>query len=203
MLRIWTADVLQMNYGPETSEGVLQMMVLIHQKYCYLKLRRYWYFAWTNTFLDIFKMGIWIENKKNLHQELFWYCITSKADNTAKQWRYAWNTFCKWCNSWNPVFTPLPVLETNVALFIIHFAKQYKSSGKIHSAVQDISWPHSLAGHVDPRDSDLVKIVRFHIQEQGRSYWTPLKNLVKTSKNLMYHCFIAIAPSFHRHLFIA
>lgn len=80
------------------------------------------------------------------------------------------------------MFTPLPVLETNVALFIIHFAKQFKSSGKIHSAVHDISCAHSLAGYVDPRDSDLVKIVRFHIQEQERSCWKPLKNWLRQVK---------------------
>lgn len=93
---------------------------------------------------------------RNSHQNI----RTSKADNTAKQYRYAFNTFCKWCNSFNPVITPLPASETNFALYIIHLAKQYKSSGKIYSAAHAISWAHSLAGYGDPCDSVLVKNIK-------------------------------------------
>lgn len=111
-------------------------------------------------FSDIFEEGRWmgINNEckdhrlEELASELPRYCITSKADNTAKQFRYAFNTFCKCCQSFNPVITPLPASETNVALYIIHFAKQYKSSGKIHSAAHAVSWAHSLAGYVNPCD---------------------------------------------------
>nr|XP_034331422.1 integrase/recombinase xerD homolog [Crassostrea gigas] len=118
--------------------------------------------------MDIFKVGRWMginnESKdrrlEELASELPRYCITSKADNTAKQYRYAFNTFCKWCNSFNPLITPLPASETNVALYIIHLAKQYKSLGKIHSAAHAISWAHSLAGYVDPCDSILVKNIK-------------------------------------------
>lgn len=109
-------------------------------------------------------MGINNESKdrrlEELASELPRYCIASKADNTAKQYRYAFNTFCKWCNSFNPMITPLPASETNVALYIIHLAKQYKSLGKIHSAAHAISWAHSLAGYVDPCDSILVKNIK-------------------------------------------
>lgn len=102
-----------------------------------------------------------INNKSKDHRleeltsELPRYFITSKDDNTAKQYRYAFNTFCKWCNSFNPVITPLPASEINVALYIIHLAKQYKSS-----AEHAISWAHILAGYVNPCDSILVKNIK-------------------------------------------
>ncbi|XP_062621054.1 uncharacterized protein LOC134282664 [Saccostrea cucullata] len=118
--------------------------------------------------MDIFKVGRWTgincglqdHRLAELASELPRYCVTSKAENTAKQYRYAFNTFCKWCSSFNPGIQSLPASENNVALYIIHLAKQCKSSGTIHSAIHAISWAHSLAGYIDPCDSALVKTVK-------------------------------------------
>ncbi|XP_061166904.1 uncharacterized protein LOC133175804 [Saccostrea echinata] len=118
--------------------------------------------------MDIFKVGRWTGLNCGLQDhrlaefasELPRYCITSKAENTAKQYRYAFNTFCKWCSSFNPRIQSLPASENNIALYTIHLAKQYKSSGKIHSAIHAISWVHNLAGYIEPCDSALVKTIK-------------------------------------------
>lgn len=63
-------------------------------------------------------------------------------------------------------------------LYIIHLAKQYKSSGKIHSAAHAISWAHNLAGYVDPCDSVLVKNIKEGQSEKHQNLW-PKKNLLR------------------------
>ena len=84
----------------------------------------------------------------------------SKSENTAKNYRYAFNTFCRWCKGFKPEISSLPASDTHIALYIIHLAQDHKSSSVIHSSLQAISWAHSLAGFKDPCDSVLVKTTK-------------------------------------------
>ena len=88
------------------------------------------------------------------------YCLKSKADNTVKQYRYAFNTFCKWCKGFKTHICPLPASEHYVALYIIHLARNNQRSGSIESATHAISWAHTLAGYQDPCNSSLVRSVK-------------------------------------------
>ena len=97
---------------------------------------------------------------QNLHAELPFYCMKSKSDNTAKQYRYAFNIFCKWCNNFKTVISSLPASDTHVAMYLIHLAKTSKSASKIQCAIHAISWAHNLAGIQDPCESSLVQSVK-------------------------------------------
>lgn len=121
-------------------------------------------------FSDIFSVGRWkevlsrndnedqrISALKNAIPE---YCLKSKAKNTCKKYKYAFNAFCKWCSSFIPQISPLPASETNVAIYIIHLSTKFHSVAKIQEAVYSISWAHSLGDFKNPCDSTLVNSVK-------------------------------------------
>ena len=116
-------------------------------------------------FADVFSTGRWSKDKipqnealSNLAKCLPDYCLNSRADNTRKKYRYAFNSFCKWCNLFN--IKPLPASDYNVSLYLIHLQKKYNSFAKIDEAYYAIQWTHKLAGYVNPCDSFLCTSVK-------------------------------------------
>ena len=87
------------------------------------------------------------------------FCLAAKSKNTQKQYRYAFNAFCKWCFSVNITKT-LPASDTSVSAYLIHLTNIGKSSSSINEAFYAINWAHKLAGVVNPCDSDLVVTVK-------------------------------------------
>lgn len=88
------------------------------------------------------------------------YCLKSKAENTTKKYRYAFNNFSKWCKTFTPNINYLPATDVHVAIYLTYLAKTFKSSSKIEEATYAITWAHNMSGLYNPCDSDLVKFVR-------------------------------------------
>ena len=89
------------------------------------------------------------------------YCLQSKALNTQRKYRYAFDAWCNWCKTFsNQQIQALPASDYYVSLYIVHLSKTFKSSSKINEAVYAISWAHKLAGFSDPCQSFLVKSVK-------------------------------------------
>lgn len=87
------------------------------------------------------------------------FCLASKASNTQRQYKNAFNLFCKFCLSFNITLT-LPASDTSVSVYLIHLTNAGKSASTINEAFCVISWAHRLAGLADPCKSDLVKTIR-------------------------------------------
>ncbi|KAK3101897.1 hypothetical protein FSP39_007159 [Pinctada imbricata] len=125
------------------------------------------YFIFITHFSAIFTVGRWKDinvpedqQLAELTSQIPEYCLKSRADSTQKQYRYAFNEFCKWCTSFSCKVSSLPASDTSVSSYIIHLAKVSKSSSKIQAATHAISWAHKLAGLTDPCESSLVKLVK-------------------------------------------
>ena len=87
------------------------------------------------------------------------FCLASRAENTRRQYRYAFNYFCKWCFS-NSIFDTLPASEVVVSSYLIYLSNSHKSASSINEAFYAISWAHKLAGVQNPCVSDLVISVK-------------------------------------------
>ena len=87
------------------------------------------------------------------------FCLASRSDNTVRQYKYAFNSFCKWCLSHNITQT-LPSLDIYVSMYLIHLTNIGKSVSTINEAYYSISWAHRLAGDRHPCKSDLVFTVK-------------------------------------------
>ena len=123
-------------------------------------------------FLDIFSVGRWREiftssPKENprilaLKNDIPEYCLKSKAENTYKKYKYAFNinVFCKWCSSFEPRLVSLPATESTIAAYLIYLSKNLNSTAKIQEAVYPINWAHSLGGFQNPCESTLVRSVK-------------------------------------------
>ena len=85
--------------------------------------------------------------------------LASKANNTQRQYKNAFNLFCKFCLSFNITIT-LPASDTSVSVYLIHLTNAGKSASTINEAFCVISWAHRLTGLADPCKSDLVKTIR-------------------------------------------
>jgi hypothetical protein len=75
--------------------------------------------------------------------------LASKACNTRRQYKNAFNLFCKFCLSFNITLT-LPASDTSVSVYLIHLTNAGKSASTINEAFYAISWAHRLAGLADP-----------------------------------------------------
>jgi site-specific recombinase XerD len=87
------------------------------------------------------------------------FCLASRSNNTVRQYKYAINSFCKWCLSLNITQT-LTSLVIYAPMYLIHLTNIGKSVSTINEAYYNISWPHRLAGVKDPCKSDLVITVK-------------------------------------------
>ena len=76
------------------------------------------------------------------------FCLASRSDITVRQYKYAFNSFCKWCLSHNITKT-LPSLDIYVSMYLIHLTNIGKSVSTINEAYYNISWAHRLAGVKD------------------------------------------------------
>ena len=87
------------------------------------------------------------------------YCLQSKAENTCKKYKYAFNinVLCKWCSSFEPRLVSLPATESTIAAYLIYLSKNFNSTAKIQEAVYVIN---SLGGFQNPCDSTLVRSVK-------------------------------------------
>lgn len=129
-------------------------------------------------FSDVFSIGRWSKDfdyqhphLKNLAQCLPEFCLKSRADNTTKKYRYAFNKFCNWSNSFN--LNPLPASDNTVSLYLIHLCKNGNSVSIVDEAFYAISWSHKLAAFYDPCNSFLCKSV---IEGARRSFRHNIKN---------------------------
>ncbi|KAK3082563.1 hypothetical protein FSP39_021987 [Pinctada imbricata] len=111
---------------------------------------------WTSTLLDSRNMRD--QRLQELTSLLPSYCLKAKADNTRRQYRYAYKHFSDWCIS--HALTSLPASDHTVSMYIIHLAQTYSSAPKIEESTHAISWFHDLAGFTDPCQSNLVKQVK-------------------------------------------
>ena len=98
------------------------------------------------------------DNLSTLREKLPTFCLASRADNTRKNYKFAFNAWKKWC-VFNSV-SALPASDIHVSLYLIHLTESCKSSSKINEAFYAISWIHKLAGCKDPCESDLVVQVK-------------------------------------------
>ncbi|XP_071133514.1 uncharacterized protein [Mytilus edulis] len=87
------------------------------------------------------------------------FCLSSRAANTQRQYRYVFNAFCKWCLSINFSNT-LPASVISVASYLVYLTNIGKSTSSINEAFYAISWAHRLAGVENPCKSDLVISVK-------------------------------------------
>ena len=87
------------------------------------------------------------------------FCLASISNNTVRQYKYAINSFCKWCLSLNITHT-LTSLVIYAPMYLIHLTNIGKSVSTINVAYYNISWAHRLAGVKDPCKSDLVITVK-------------------------------------------
>lgn len=119
-------------------------------------------------FADIFDSGRWTKlrcsspNGDPLDRYLVQlpaFCLASRAENTQKQYKGAFNAFCKWSLSLN-IRQTLPFSDTQVSAYLIHLCNLGKSISTINEAYYAISWAHKLAGVEDPCKSDLVITVK-------------------------------------------
>jgi hypothetical protein len=124
-------------------------------------------FYWFTRFADVFKTGIW-SNLDNftaycaldyLKQQMSTFCLASRSDNTVRQYKYAFNSFCKWCLS-HTITQTLPSLDIYVSMYLIHLTNIGKSVSTINETYYSISWANRLAGDKNPCKSDLVITVK-------------------------------------------
>jgi hypothetical protein len=124
-------------------------------------------FYWFTRFADVFKTGIW-SNLDNftvngeldyLKQQMSTFCLASRSANIVRQYKYTFNSFCKWCLS-HKITQTLPSLDIYVSMYLIHLTNIGKSVSTINVAYYSISWAHRLAGVKDPCKSDLVITVK-------------------------------------------
>ena len=119
-------------------------------------------------FSDIFKTPLWTigsvrtEDRylTELSDSLPEFCLHSRALNTQKKYRYAYNSWHNWCLSLGQNIKPLPASDYYIALYLVHLTKANNSSSKIHEAIHAISLAHKLAGYSDPCHSSLVTSVK-------------------------------------------
>lgn len=98
-------------------------------------------------------------NLQDLRSQLPFFCLSSRADSTRRNYQYSFNAFCKWCFSHNITKT-LPTTEFYVSLYLVHLANLGKSTSTLNESVYAISWAHRLAGLENPCKSDLVISVK-------------------------------------------
>ena len=103
---------------------------------------------------EYFKTGRWINLAKStftypglqhLLDQMPAFCLASKASNTQRQYKNAFNLLCKFCLSFNITLT-LPASNTSVSVYLINLTNAGKSASTINEAVYAISWAHRLAG---------------------------------------------------------
>ena len=85
--------------------------------------------------------------------------LHSRADNTVKKYRYGFQKFRKWCESFNPVVTALPASDLHVSLYLAHLTNG-GSAAQIDEAITSIGWAHNVAGLSNPCLSSLVSSIR-------------------------------------------
>ncbi|CAC5388869.1 unnamed protein product [Mytilus coruscus] len=138
--------------------------------------------------LDIFSVGRWSSEILSPHQPLQnlakclpEFCLHSRAENTRKKYRYAFNNFCRWCNSFN--LNSLPASDYDVSLYLIHLCKKHKSASIVEGAYYAISWSHKLAGFADPCNSFLCTYIKEgvhrsigHYIKKCERYWPETVN---------------------------
>lgn len=98
------------------------------------------------------------DDLSNLTKSLPEFCLKSRADNTTRKYRYAFDRFCRWCTNYH--INPLPSSDFNVSLYLIHLRKKSNSVAKVDEAFYAIGWSHKLAGYVDPCNSFLCTPVK-------------------------------------------
>ena len=124
---------------------------------------------WVTHFSEVFKTRRWndIDSFRQsqspamqlLVDQIPSFCLSSRAANTQRQYRYVFNAFCKWCLSINFSNT-LPASVISVASYLVYLTNIGKSTSSINEAFYAISWAHRLAGVENPCKSDLVISVK-------------------------------------------
>ncbi|XP_071175685.1 integrase/recombinase xerD homolog [Mytilus edulis] len=141
----------------------MHFIIIIYMNTCLIFL------YWVTHFSEVFKTRRWndIDSFRQsqspamqlLVDQIPSFCLSSRAANTQRQYRYVFNAFCKWCLSINFSNT-LPASVISVASYLVYLTNIGKSTSSINEAVYAISWAHRLAGVENPCKSDLVISVK-------------------------------------------
>jgi len=122
-------------------------------------------------FSDIFSVGQWNDYQnqmdsfvhssdelRKLYHELHGLLLSSKAKNTQRSYKYAFNLWCKWAKTFS--ISPLPAKKLHISLYLVHLTESANSVSKLDEAICGIAWAHKLAGFNDPCKDDLISSVR-------------------------------------------
>lgn len=109
-------------------------------------------------FSDVFQTGRWasIQTSGENLADLKFFCEKSKSESTFRKYRYAFNSWIKWCYSQSPKVQHFPASDFNVSIYLINLSKQFNSVAKVNEAFYAISWAHEISGTQNPCHSSLV-----------------------------------------------
>ncbi|XP_065922599.1 integrase/recombinase xerD homolog isoform X4 [Magallana gigas] len=107
---------------------------------------------------DVFQTGRWasIQTSGENLADLKFFCEKSKSESTFRKYRYAFNSWIKWCYSQSPKVQHFPASDFNVSIYLINLSKQFNSVAKVNEAFYAISWAHEISGTQNPCHSSLV-----------------------------------------------
>ncbi|XP_065943706.1 uncharacterized protein [Magallana gigas] len=108
--------------------------------------------------IDVFQTGRWasIQTSGENLADLKFFCEKSKSESTFRKYRYAFNSWIKWCYSQSPKVQHFPASDFNVSIYLINLSKQFNSVAKVNEAFYAISWAHEISGTQNPCHSSLV-----------------------------------------------
>jgi integrase len=90
------------------------------------------------------------------------YAAASKATNTRRAYRGAWQAFAAWCEAHG--LTSLPAAPETVALYLAERADQGAKPASLDLYLAAVSEAHRAAGHPSPREAAAVRAVRAGIR---------------------------------------
>lgn len=87
-------------------------------------------------FSDVFQTGRWasIQTSGENLADLKFFCGKSKSESTFRKYRYAFNSWIKWCYSQSPKVQHFPASDFNVSIYLINLSKQFNSVAKVNEA---------------------------------------------------------------------
>ena len=101
------------------------------------------------------EVGVCENAKDSISTNMAGYLLQSRADNTVKKYKCAFDQFVKFCDS--NELTAKPAIPIAVAMYITNLLDQGKSDNVVSTAVYGIKWAHNINGFKDPTENFIVK----------------------------------------------